>query len=158
MPDIILKDRNGNDVEYTGVNINKVRMTDGTMIEFINTNIAQPPAEPYIEYTTNDNGEVIVAKMYRFTSIPTGCFANMDYLETIDITESPGITSIGSSAFFGCTSLKRIFIPYSVEKIGATAFSFCSDLQEICIDRERDSIYGAPWSEIDIEVRWRGDF
>lgn len=85
-----------------------------------------------------------------------GCFAGCSNLESISIPDS--VVSIGLEAFFGCTSLKRIFIPYSVEKIGATAFSFCSDLQEICIDRERDSIYGAPWSEIDIEVRWRGDF
>ena len=39
--------------------------------------------------------------------------------------------AIGNSAFEGCTSLKCVDIPASVEKIGETAFRDCSSLKSI---------------------------
>ena len=51
-----------------------------------------------------------------------------------DITEvviSSGITSIGESAFSGCTNLFSISIPKSITTIGPDAFSSCNRLSEI---------------------------
>ena len=39
-----------------------------------------------------------------------------------------GVTSIGSSAFYGCSSLKTIHLPSTVASIGTKAFYGCSSL------------------------------
>ena len=58
------------------------------------------------------------------TLIPTGCFANCDRLETIEIPE--GITSIGDQAFASCSyATGHIKIPRAIEHIGHNAFDSC---------------------------------
>ena len=43
------------------------------------------------------------------------------------------ITTIGNSAFYGCTGLKSITIPKSVTSIGDRAFEKCTDLVEVVV-------------------------
>ena len=95
---------------------------------------------PYIEYTLNDAGEPIAAKMYGYTSIPTGCFAYMASLKSVDLTESPNITSIGGSAFRGCSAITQLTIPDSVKNIGDYAFYDCTILTSITIPDSVTSI------------------
>ena len=42
-----------------------------------------------------------------------------------------GVTSIGNSAFWGCSDLESIKIPSSVTYIGTRAFGFCENLKQI---------------------------
>lgn len=59
-------------------------------------------------------------------------------LQTITIPSS--VTSIGSRAFYGCTSLTSITIPSSVTSIGSSAFYKCSGLTSITIPESVTSI------------------
>ena len=52
------------------------------------------------------------------------------------------VTSIGSSAFFGCSGLTSITIPSGVTGIGSNAFSGCSGLTNITIPSSITSIGG----------------
>jgi len=50
------------------------------------------------------------------------------------------VTSIGSSAFYGCTGLTNVTIPNSVTSIGSSAFYDCSGLTSITIPNSVTSI------------------
>jgi hypothetical protein len=49
-------------------------------------------------------------------------------------TITNSVTSIGSSAFYGCTSLTNVTIPYSVTNIGDNVFAYCTSLPAITVD------------------------
>ncbi len=55
-------------------------------------------------------------------------FAGFDGADTISFG---GTKKIGNGAFFGCTGLKNIAIPESVNEIGAEAFAGCTSLEFI---------------------------
>ena len=63
------------------------------------------------------------------TSIGDSAFSGCTGLTSITIPDS--VTSIGSYAFFGCTGLTSITIPNSVTSIGEAAFSRCTGLTNI---------------------------
>ena len=70
-------------------------------------------------------------KGYRVTSIGGSAFEGCSSLTSINIPD--GVTSIGDWTFNGCSSLTSINIPDGVTKIGEYAFSGCSSLSSINI-------------------------
>ncbi len=72
------------------------------------------------------------------TSIGQSAFWNCTSLTSITIPNS--VTSIGQSAFRNCTSLTSITIPNSVMSIGNSAFENCSSLTSIIIPNSVTSI------------------
>ena len=72
------------------------------------------------------------------TSIGTDAFLGCTSLKSINISNS--VTSIGNAAFSDCTSLTSINIPNSVTSIGNYAFSNCDSLTSINIPNSVTSI------------------
>ena len=64
------------------------------------------------------------------TTIPDNAFAGTK----IKYLEIPDVTSIGSSAFSGCSGLKSFTIPEGVATIGSGAFSGCTSLTSVTIN------------------------
>ena len=72
------------------------------------------------------------------TSIGNSAFSGCSGLTSVTIPNS--VTSIGSSAFSGCSGLTSVTIPNRVTYIGGSAFSGCSGLASVTIPKSVTSI------------------
>ena len=92
----------------------------------------------YGSYSDEYSGDITIpanviynGASYSVTTIGSSAFYNCSSLANITIPNS--VTTIGNSAFTGCTSLASITIPNSVTTIGNNAFYNCSSLASITI-------------------------
>lgn len=75
----------------------------------------------YLKYTVLD-GEVTIVQCDTLAS---------NTLTVPEKIDGMPVKTIGTSAFYGCTALKRIVLPKSVESISTSAFAQCTSLVEI---------------------------
>ena len=72
------------------------------------------------------------------TSIGNSAFSGCSGLTSVNIPNS--VTSIGSSTFYGCSRMTSVIIGNSVMSIGSSAFSGCSGLTSVTIPNSVTSI------------------
>ena len=86
--------------------------------------------------------------------IGSKAFYNKDQMTEVLLPAE--LKEIGNRSFQFCTGLTEIYIPNSVETIATDAFANSTNLMHIRIDKEPNSIEGAPWGAIswDRAVEW----
>lgn len=66
-------------------------------------------------------------------AVITGFRGEPEFLEIPQTIESCKVTEIKLGAFYGCSSLRRIILPPTLEKIGENSFYACYSLEEVII-------------------------
>ena len=103
-------------------------------------------------YSNEYSGSVVIpgtvtyeSKTYSVTSIGGSAFYGCSSLTSITIPNS--VTSIGDKTFFGCSSLTSVTIPDGVTSIGDDAFSYCRSLTSVTIPNSVTSIGSSAFSD-----------
>ena len=91
-------------------------------------------------WDTNGDGELSMSEAAAVTDLGKIFRYNTEITSFDELQYFTGVTSIGGSAFFGCSSLTSITIPDGVTSIGEEAFDNCSSLTSITIPNGVTSI------------------
>ena len=116
----------------------------------VNVPVPQGYIIPTGDVSITANGTNIDVAQYATASVnvPSGMADLTDLIErditSIDIPS--GVTSIGDSAFRGCSGLTSVSIPSSVTSIGGSAFRGCSGLTSVNIPNSVTSIGSGAFS------------
>ena len=96
-----------------------------------------------------DNSDSIISFSFgdSVEHIPANLCRDMKNLEFLTIPES--VTSIGESAFYGCSSITSITIPESVTSIGSRAFYGCSSVTSLTLGNNLTTIGSSAFSSLD---------
>ena len=95
-----------------------------------------------LTYTLDSNGVLTISGTGDMQNSSFGW--NKNKIKSVIIND--GVTSIGDSAFDGCTGLTSITIPDSIISIGDSAFSSCSGLTSITIPDNVTNISSSAFS------------
>ena len=77
--------------------------------------------------------EELIYTIINGRAVITGFRGEPEFLEIPQYIESCKVTEIKLGAFYGCSSLKRIALPPTLEKIGENSFYACYSLEEVII-------------------------
>ena len=129
----------GDDAFYGCSNLTSVYITD--IVAWCNIAFVDYDSNP-LKYAENLylNGELVTDFVIpdSVTSIGYSAFYGCSSLTSVVIPDR--VTSIGSSAFYGCSGLTSVVIGDSVTSIGSRAFCHCSDLTSVVIPDSVTSI------------------
>ena len=95
------------------------------------------------------SGVNVLKEIFIPASVTSVSLAANSYLETVKFDRNSTLTTIGSSAFYGCAKLKNINIPNSVVSIGDSAFNGCAKLNNINIPNSVVSIGDSAFRDCD---------
>lgn len=104
---------------------------DVNIAGIVGTNKGSDMAESRIEYTLDDNGDVIAAKGIGLTILPMYSFYSMSKLQTVDLSTSPNLTKIENYCCYNCGSLKEVILPASLKEVGMYSFYSGTNLETV---------------------------
>ena len=106
-------------------------------IIFADTNVKSVCVQ---NWDTDGDGELSAAEAAAVTDLGQAFNDNTNIASFAELKYFTGLTSIGSSAFSGCSGLTSVTIPSSVTSIGNSAFNGCSGLTSVTIPSSVASI------------------
>ncbi len=156
-------------VEYDEQGRLVITLTDGTVLDPVEVPEKPQNEGDKLQYQKIDGKEeyrvvglgtyaeldLVIPSTYKglpVTEIGDGAFdsdKNPAMLNVKSVTIPNSVTSIGSGAFSGRSSLTSIEIPNSVTSIGSGAFSFCTSLTSVTIGDSVTSIGDSAFDECD---------
>jgi len=92
-----------------------------------------------VQYTANDDESTCYVSGHEDSYSAT--------IEIPQVYEGCTVTSIGESAFYGCSGLTSVAIPEGVTSIGSSAFGYCRGLTSITIPSSVTSIGGSAFRD-----------
>ncbi len=117
---------------------------DSYSISGVNTKIS--------EYDT-----ILIPSYYdgiKVTSISSNVFSSYTNLINVVIDYDSQLTSIGESAFNGCSSLSSIYLPSTVTTLGYEAFKGCSNLTIYCELESQPSSWDNDYNPDNCPIIW----
>ena len=115
---------------------------DGIYYNFYGTTVTVTSGKKYSGNIVIPESITYKGSKYPVTSIGGSAFSGCSGLTSVTIPNS--VTSIGDYAFYECSGLTSVTIPNSVTSIGEYAFSRCSSLTSFTIPNSVTSIgFGA---------------
>ncbi|MBQ3229444.1 MAG: leucine-rich repeat domain-containing protein, partial [Clostridia bacterium] len=93
-------------------------------------------------YWNFSNGHLSITGSGAMTSYPWKSFKS----QITKVTFPYGLTSICSSAFYGCTNLQNVTIPSSVKTINSYAFQNCTSFTSITIPANVEKLYNGSFA------------
>ena len=88
---------------------------------------------PNLKWHLTDDGVLTISGKGKMNHFPYSTGGPWNNYNIRRIIIGDGVTTIGSSAFFNCSTLTSVTIPNSVTTIGIKAFSGCSFLTSVTI-------------------------
>ena len=116
------------------------------------TNLDNVSYEPYLYdvfYNCSSLSNIVMPNVsYR---IVDRCFSDCTSLKQINLKN---VAEIGYNCFANCTSLEKVSINNNLSYCESTAFNGCDQPMIIQINKERNTVSGAPWGASNATIFW----